>query len=77
MSTEHTPPRRMAVIMTLHGPEIAPYDALIMLEHDDVIGSLAHRIEDVLDAAVRVGYTHDDLRAAVELAVRRKAAVSP
>lgn len=72
-STDSTPPRQMAVIMTLSGPEIAPRDALIPLDHDDMIGSLSHRIEDVIDAAERVGYTPDEIRAAVELALRRKA----
>lgn len=74
-NTDSTPPRQMAVIMTLNGPEIAPRDALIPLDHDDVIGSLSHRIEDLIDAAERVGYTSDEIRAAVELALRRKAAL--
>lgn len=75
-STDSTPPRQMVVIMTLHGPEIAPRDTLIPLDHDDVIGSLSHRIEDIIDAAERVGYSADEIRAAVELALRRKSAVS-
>lgn len=74
-SMDSTPPRQMAVIMTLHGPEIAPHDTLIPLDNDDVIGSLAHRIEDLLDAAEKVGYTADEIRAAIELAVRRKIAL--
>ncbi|MFV9505458.1 MAG: hypothetical protein AB4911_12960 [Oscillochloridaceae bacterium umkhey_bin13] len=71
-STETIPPRQMVVIMTLNGPEIAPRDALIPLDDDDVIGSLAHRIEDVLDAAEQVGYNPDEIRAAVALALQRK-----
>jgi len=74
-NTDVTPPRQMAVVMTLNGPEVAPRDTLIPLDHAEVIGSLSHRIEDVLDAAERVGYTPDDIRAAVELALRRKAAL--
>jgi len=73
-STESSPPRQMAVILTLHGPEIAPRDTLIPLEPQDVIGSLALRIEDLLDAAARVGYTADEMRVAVEQAFQRKAA---
>lgn len=68
-----TPPRPMVVIMTLHGPEIAPRDTLIPLDPAEVIGSLSHRIEDVLDAAERVGYTPEEIRVAVEQALRRKA----
>lgn len=71
-STDRTPPRQMAVIMTLSGPEIAPRDTLIPLEPSEVIGSLAHRIEDVLDAAEQVGYTPYEIWAAVELALQRK-----
>jgi hypothetical protein len=69
---ESAPPRQMAIIMTLNGPEIAPRDTLMPLDHDDVIGSLSHRIEDVIDAAERVGYTTDDIHAAIDLALRRK-----
>jgi|GEM_PF-3189487 len=73
-STASSPPRQMAVIQTLNGTEIAPRDTLIPLEPQDVIGSLALRIEDVLDAAERVGYTVEEMRAAVEQALQRKAA---
>jgi hypothetical protein len=64
--------RRMAVIQTLSGPEIAPSDALIPLDQAEVIGSLAQRVEDLLDAAERVGYSPDEMRAAVEQALQRK-----
>lgn len=56
---------------TLSGVETAPRDALIPLEPDDVIGSLAQRLADVFDAAERVGYSPDEMRAAVELALSR------
>ncbi|NNJ12985.1 hypothetical protein EKD04_021910 [Chloroflexales bacterium ZM16-3] len=50
--------------------------ASVMLVIIDVIGSLSHRIEDVIDAAERVGYTTEEIRAAIDLALHRKT-VSP
>lgn len=70
--TDSSAPREMAVILTLRGPEIAPRNTLIPLAHDEVIGSLARRIEDLLDAAERVGYTLTDMRDALERALQQK-----
>jgi hypothetical protein len=63
--------RLMAVIMTLHGPEIAPRDTLLPLDAQDVIDSLAHRFEDLINAAQRVGYSPEDIQAAAALALQR------
>jgi hypothetical protein len=75
-SSEHAQ-RPMAVVMTLHGPEIVPRDSLIPLETSDVIDSLAHSFEDVIDAAERVGYTLEAIQAAVALALQRRAPTRP
>lgn len=71
LDTTLDPPRPMVVLQTLSGTEIAPRDTLIPLDPEDVIGSLAQRLADVFDAAERVGYSPDELRAAVELALSR------
>ena len=76
VSSEHAQ-RAMAVVMTLHGPEIVPRDTLIPLDSRDVVDSLAHRFEDVIDAAERVGYTREDIQAAVALALQRRAPTRP
>ena len=70
LDTTQSPPRPMVVLMTLSGPELAPRDSLIPLEPADVVGSLAQRLADVLDAAARVGYSPDEMRQAVEQALR-------
>lgn len=66
-------PRLMAVIMTLRGPELAPRDTLIPLDEDDVIASLSHRFEDLIEADEQVGYQPEAIRAAVEQAIERRA----
>ncbi|WP_322489318.1 hypothetical protein [Chloroflexus sp.] len=71
-STESGTPRLMAVIMTVNGPELAPRDTLIPLDADYVIASLSHRFEDLIEAAERVGYTPEMIRAAVERALTRR-----
>jgi hypothetical protein len=71
MSTEGGTSRLMAVIMTVSGPELAPRDTLIPLDADYVIASLSHRFEDLIEAAERVGYQPETIRAAVELALSR------
>jgi hypothetical protein len=68
--------RLMAVIMTLHGPEIAPRDTLLPLDAQDVIDSLAHRFADLIDAAQRVGYSAEDIQAAMALALQRQQPVA-
>jgi hypothetical protein len=70
LDATQTPPRPMVVLQTLSGPEIAPRDALIPLDPEDVVGSLAQRLADVLDAAARVGYSPDEMRQATEQALR-------
>ena len=75
-SSEHVQ-RPMAVVMTLHGPEIVPRDTLIPLDSRDVVDSLAHRFEDMIDVAERVGYTLEDIQAAVALALQRRAPTRP
>lgn len=70
-STEGGTSRLVAVIMTVNGPELAPRDTLIPLDADYVITSLAHRFEDLIEAAERAGYQPDMIRAAVERALTR------
>jgi hypothetical protein len=59
-----TRPRRIAVRVTLHGPELAPYDTLL-------------EADDVFNAAARVGDAPDAMRAASELALRRTEGCEP
>jgi len=74
-STEGATPRQFAVIMTLSGPELAPRDMRLPLDTNDVIESLAQRIEDVIEAAARVGYQPEAIRGAVARALTRQAPV--
>ena len=57
--------------MTLDGPELAPRDTLIPLDANEVTDTLAHRFEDLLTAAERVGYSSATVRAALERAFTR------
>jgi hypothetical protein len=66
--------RPMVVLMTINGPQVAPRDSLIPLDQQDIVDSLAQRVEDLLDAAERVGYSPDAIQTAIEAALRRRRA---
>ncbi len=64
--------RPMVVIQTLDGQSVAPRDSLITIDHQYLAGSLSHRIEDVLAAARKAGWSSEIITEAVRQAMHRQ-----